>query len=110
MGLGSGIREKTYSGSRIRVQCKKGTGSRIRNTECDLSCMHLILCSAIIYPTPEFIVIRDEGKIEQKILLMVRARTKFFYVSKCCVSVQCSGSVSLWVPGSGSLHHQAKIE
>ncbi len=35
MGLGSGIRDpgsgkKTYSGSRIRVQGQKGTGSRIR--------------------------------------------------------------------------------
>jgi hypothetical protein len=32
MGLGSGIRdpEKTYSGSQIRVQGQKGTGSRIR--------------------------------------------------------------------------------
>ncbi len=28
----SGIGEKTYSGSRIRVQGQKGTGSRIRNT------------------------------------------------------------------------------
>ncbi len=39
MGLGygirdprSGIRKETYSGSRIRVQGQKGTGSRIRNT------------------------------------------------------------------------------
>ena len=32
MELGSGIRKKTYSGSRIRVQSHKGTGSRIRNT------------------------------------------------------------------------------
>jgi hypothetical protein len=30
MGLGSGILKKTYSGSRIRVQGSKGTGSRIR--------------------------------------------------------------------------------
>jgi hypothetical protein len=30
MGLGSGIRKKTYSGARIRVQGQKGTGSRIR--------------------------------------------------------------------------------
>jgi hypothetical protein len=30
MGLGSGIRKKTYSGSRIRVQGSKGTGSQIR--------------------------------------------------------------------------------
>jgi hypothetical protein len=37
MGLGSGIRdpEKTYSGSRIRVQGQKGTGSRIRNFNTD---------------------------------------------------------------------------
>jgi hypothetical protein len=36
MGLGSGIRTNPYSGSRIRVQCQKGTGSRIRirNTAC----------------------------------------------------------------------------
>jgi hypothetical protein len=35
MGLGdpgSEIRKKAYSGSRIRVQGQKGTGSRIRNT------------------------------------------------------------------------------
>jgi hypothetical protein len=32
MGLGSGIRKKTYSCSRIRVQSQKGTGSRIRNS------------------------------------------------------------------------------
>jgi hypothetical protein len=31
MGLGSGIRDKTYSRSLIRVQGQKGTGSRIRN-------------------------------------------------------------------------------
>ncbi len=29
MGLGSGIRKKTYSGSRIWTQGQKGTGSRI---------------------------------------------------------------------------------
>jgi hypothetical protein len=29
LGLGSGIRKKTYPGSRIRVQGQKGTGSRI---------------------------------------------------------------------------------
>jgi hypothetical protein len=30
MGLGSGIRKKTYFGSRIRVEGQKGTGSRIQ--------------------------------------------------------------------------------
>jgi hypothetical protein len=30
MKLGSGIRKKTYSGSRIRIQGQKGTGSLIR--------------------------------------------------------------------------------
>jgi hypothetical protein len=32
MGLGSGIRKKTYSGSRMRVHGSKDNGSRIRNT------------------------------------------------------------------------------
>jgi hypothetical protein len=32
MGFGSGIRKKAYSGSRIRAQGQKGTGSWIRNT------------------------------------------------------------------------------
>jgi hypothetical protein len=33
MGLGSGIRNKTYSGSRIRVNKAPDPGSRIRNTD-----------------------------------------------------------------------------
>jgi hypothetical protein len=48
MGLGSGIRdpEKTYSGSRIQSQ--KGTGSRIRNPEKNITIQIWIFSCSIL--------------------------------------------------------------